>query len=101
MRQKPPNRRESCLFDMRFKGIDWTISYSLLDGRPGEVFIHGGRSGSDLDAIRYATGVLLSHLFQRGVTPEEILPSLPHNEDGSPAEIVGAVLTRLVDKSTT
>lgn len=95
-RQKFPNRRDSRLFDFHFKGIDWKISYSRLpDGRVGEIFLHGGKSGSDVDALRYSIGVILSHLLQHGADIKDILPSLPRLPNGHHAEIIGAILREI------
>ena len=46
------------------------------DGRPGEVFTHGVRSGSNLDALLADACVVVSCLIQHGVEPRNLANSM-------------------------
>ena len=62
------------------------------DGRPGEVFTHGIRSGSNLDALLADACVVVSCLMQHGVEPREIAGSMGRLGNAEPASIIGAVI---------
>jgi hypothetical protein len=62
------------------------------DGRPGEVFTHGIRSGSNLDALLADACVVVSCLIQHGVEPHEIAASMGRLGNAEPASIIGAVI---------
>ena len=46
------------------------------DGRPGEVFTHGARSGSGLDALLADACVVVSCLIQHGAEPRDLAASM-------------------------
>src|SRR5215203_5700145 len=46
------------------------------DGRPGEVFIHGARSGSNMDALLADACVVVSCLIQHSVDPAALAASM-------------------------
>ncbi len=58
------------------------------DGRPGEVFTHGIRSGSNLDALLADACVVVSCLIE----PREIAGSMGRLGNAEPASIIGAVI---------
>ncbi len=62
------------------------------DGRPGEVFTHGARSGSNLDALLADACVMVSCLIQHGIEPRELASSMGRLGDTKPASIIGAVV---------
>jgi hypothetical protein len=65
------------------------------DGRPGECFISGAKTGSDLEATARDGAVLLSIALQHGVPLEIIGHAITREADGSPSTILGAVVDRL------
>jgi hypothetical protein len=62
------------------------------DGRPGEVFTHGARSGSNLDALLADACVVVSCLIQHGVEPRELAGSMGRLGNRKPASVIGAVV---------
>ena len=95
MREKLPNRRESRTIDLWHKGERYHVSYSRNDTRIAEVFMHGPKAGSDLDALSFDVGVAISLALQYGTDICDLRKSVARLEDGQPASIVGAVLDRL------
>jgi hypothetical protein len=63
-----------------------------VTNKASEVFVHGGKPGSDADAMQYDAGVLVSLLLQHGASPADIRRSLCEREDGSPATVAGAII---------
>jgi ribonucleoside-diphosphate reductase alpha chain len=63
--------------------------------RVGEVFINGGRTGSDMDAVTRDAAVLLSIALQYGVPVETIAHAITRESNGSASSIIGAVVDRL------
>jgi hypothetical protein len=69
-RQRLPNRRPPRPFLIEHGGSRFTVTVGFYpDGRPGEVFTHGMRTGSTLDALLADACVLVSLLLQHGVEP--------------------------------
>jgi hypothetical protein len=72
-RARLPDRRfaETVVLEHCGKRFMVTIGF-YPDGRPGEVFTHGIRTGSGLDALLADACVVVSCLIQHGVEPREI-----------------------------
>ena len=62
------------------------------DGRPGEVFTHGARSGSSMDALLADACVVVSCLIQHGAEPGDLSASMGRLGNAAPASIIGAVI---------
>ena len=62
------------------------------DGRPGEVFTHGARSGSSMDALLADACVVVSSLMQHGAEPGDLSSSMGRLGNAEPASIIGAVI---------
>ena len=65
------------------------------DNRPGEVFTHGIKTGSALDALLADACVLLSVLLQHGVNATNLAASMGRQGGTAPASVIGAVLDLL------
>ena len=68
-----------------------TIGF-YADGRPGEVFTHGARSGSSLDALLADACVVVSCLIQHGAEPRELAASMGRLGNAESASVIGAVV---------
>ncbi len=92
-RQRLPERRPNETVDLEFGGIRYAVTVGYhLDGRPGEVFTHGAKVGSMMDAILDDACVTISLLLQHGVPPARLAGSMGRLGDGrSPASILGAL----------
>ena len=93
-----PQRRQSDTFEIEFGGFNksHTITVGYYDdGRVGEVFITGGKSGEQVESIARDGAVLLSLALQHGVSIETISRAITRDSQGQPQTIVGAVVDRL------
>jgi hypothetical protein len=76
-RQRLPNRRPAETVELEHLGTRFTVTVGFYaDGRPGEVFTHGIRTGSSLDALLADACVVVSWLIQHGVDPRDLAPSM-------------------------
>jgi hypothetical protein len=92
-RQRLPNRRPAETVELEHNGSRFTVTIGLYpDGRPGEVFTHGIRSGSNLDALLADACVVVSCLIQHGVDPRDVASSMGRLGNAEPASIIGAVI---------
>jgi len=92
-RHRLPNRRENETVDLVFDGQRYHVTIGFaLDGRPREVFCHGGKVGSGMDRILDDACVALSLLLQYGVEPQGLGHSMGRLGDGAAASIIGALV---------
>ena len=99
-RNRLPDRRPNETVELVFNGTPYavTVGFFLGTGRIGEVFTHGAKVGSAMDAILADTCVLISLLLQHGVDPPSLAWSMGrHGDDRAPASIVGALADLLAD----
>ncbi len=97
-REPLPLRRRSETFEIDFGGLKKvhtvTVGY-YDDGRIGEIFINGGKSGEMVEAIARDGAVLLSLALQSGVALDVIAKAITRDGQGNPSSIVGEVINRL------
>jgi hypothetical protein len=93
-RERLPNRRMANSLDLEFDGLRFAVTVGIYpDGRPGEVFTHGVKVGSAMDAILDDACVVVSRLLQHRVEPADLARSMGRLGNGSsPASIIGAVV---------
>jgi len=99
-RNRLPNRRPNETVQLTFNDTRYavTVGYYPDTGRVGEVFTHGAKVGSAMDAILDDACVALSLLLQYGTEPEDLASSMGRHGDGqAPASIIGALACLLVD----
>lgn len=104
MRKVLPNRMESVVLDVWYNDERYRVAYSRSPG-PGypdtpirEIFIHGPKSGSDLDSISFTVGVILSIALQRGATLDELSHSVARLPVGEAADFIGHVIDTLKEE---
>ena len=93
-RQQLPQRRPNQTFDLSHGNMSFavTLGYDPATGEPREVFTHGAKAGSMMDAILDDTCILLSILLQHGAQPSSLVDSMGRLGDGTtPASIVGVI----------
>jgi hypothetical protein len=99
-RKALPMRRRCETFEIDFGGLTKrhtvTVGY-YDDDRPGEVFIDGGKSGEQVEAIARDGAVLLSMALQHGASLDTIKHALTRDSFDQPTSIVGAVVDRLAE----
>jgi hypothetical protein len=99
VRKRLPNRRTSWVTELWWNCDRWHVSYSRdADGlgRIREVFLNGAKTGSAIADIAYSTGTTISIALQYGVPLDELAHSVCRLPDGSPADLIGAVLDHLI-----
>jgi len=92
-RERLPSRRAAETIQIEHGGQRFTVTVGYYpDGRAGEVFTHGMRTGSTLDALLADACVLMSVLMQLGIEAREIASSMGRLGSSEPASVIGAVL---------
>ena len=97
-RERLPDRRPSLTSELIFNGTAYAVTVGFyLDGRPGEVFTHGAKVGSTMDAILDDACVLVSLLLQHRIDPASLARSMGRAGDGTtPASILGTLIDLIV-----
>ena len=92
-RKHLPDRRQCETMDLWHGGRRYHLTIGEYpDGRPGEVFIHGAKPGSDADLLGDDIGVLISRLLQHGDSPAALAAGLGKLGNGQgPASLIGAI----------
>ncbi len=100
-RERLPDRRQAETVDLWHGGQRYHLTVGeYSDGRPGEVFIHGAKPGSDTDLLCDDIGVLISRLLQHGDTPTALAAGLGKLGNGQgPASLIGAIAASLVGRT--
>ena len=101
-RARLPNRRPNETVQLMFNDTRYavTVGYYPDTGCIGEVFTHGAKVGSNMDAILDDACVALSLLLQHGVEPAGLAASMGRpGGDGAPASIIGALADLLAEKT--
>lgn len=92
-RARLPDRRAAETVILEHDGARFMVTVGYYpDGRPGEVFTHGARSGSNLDALLADACVVVSCLIQHGVEPRGLAASMGRLGTTEPASVIGAVV---------
>ena len=97
-RETLPPRRHCETFDIEFGGLSrfHTITAGYYDdGRVGEVFINGGKSGEQIQAIARDGAVLISLALQYGAPLETIARALTRDDRDQPTTILCTVVDQL------
>ena len=100
-RRELPMRRRCETFDLEFGGLSKSHMVSVgyyADNTPGEVFINGGKSGEQVEAIARDGAVLISMCLQHGATLDTISHAITRDGQGEAQSIVGVVVDRLLEK---
>ncbi len=99
-RERLPDRRQAETVDLQYGGRRYHLTIGQYDdGRPGEVFLHGAKPGSDTDLLCDDIGVLISRLLQHGDDPAVLAAGLGNLGDGQgPASLIGAIAGVLAKK---
>lgn len=93
-----PNRRLGETYELQHGGKRAVFQITLgryAEGRVGEVFISGGKSGTEVEANVRDTAILVSIALQHGVPVATMASAITREGDGSPSTIIGVVLDQL------
>jgi hypothetical protein len=92
-RVRLPNRRAAETIEIEHAGMRFTVTIGFYpDGKPGEVFMHGTKTGSTLDALLNDACVLVSLLMQHGIEPKEFATSMGRLGSAEAASVIGVVV---------
>jgi hypothetical protein len=92
-RERLPNRRFAETVMLEHGGQRFTVTIGFYPGgRPGEVFTHGLRTGSNLDGLLADACVVVSCPIQHGAEPRYLAASMGRLGNAEPASVIGAVL---------
>jgi hypothetical protein len=98
-REMLPQRRKSITFTLDWGGLKAphliTVGH-YDDGRIGEVFIGGGKSGELVEAIARDGAILLSIALQNGANLSDFSHAITRDSRNAPQTIVGAVIDALM-----
>jgi len=101
-RQRLPDRRPNVTSVLAYEGRAYsvTLGFDVLNHCVGEVFTHGAKVGSNMDAILDDACIAISLLLQHGVEPASLASSMGRLGDGkTPASIIGALADLLARES--
>jgi hypothetical protein len=100
-RVRLPNRRAAETVMLEHDGARFMVTIGFYpDGRPGEVFTHGARAGSNMDALLADACVVVSCLIQHGVEPRILAASMGRLGNSKPASVIGAVIDLITAVTT-
>ncbi len=101
-REQLPSRRPNETIDLEINGTLYAVTVGYYpDGRVAEVFTHGAKVGSTMDAILDDACILFSLLLQYGVEPAALVPSMGWLGDyREPSSIIGALAALLSKRQT-
>jgi|GEM_PF-4754236 len=77
--------------------MSWLVGVGFYaDGRAGEIFIDGVKSGSQLEGLVDDSAVLISMLLQSGWSPADLAKKLGGDEE-KPASLFGLLLHQVAE----
>ena len=93
MRRLLPQRRRAETFTVIHRDQSFVVTVGFFDdGTPGEVFIDGGKTGTDVQSIARDAGVLLSLALQHSTPIKTIRHAITRSGNGEAASILGAIV---------
>jgi hypothetical protein len=96
MRRTLPQRRAAETFNLRFWNQNFTVTVGFYpEGKPGEIFIDGGKTGQDIQSTARDAAVVLSLALQHGTPIETIRHAVTRGGSGEAASILGEIVDRL------
>ena len=98
MRKRLPNRRDSRLETLLADGLQFEAGVGLdpATQQPREVFLNGGKPGSQISTMLKDVACVISVAVQHGILPADLAKSVGRLPDGGPISAVGAALDLMV-----
>lgn len=97
-----PARRQAQSFTLDWGGVqrayEVTCGY-YADGKLGEIFINGGKSGEQIEAVARDGAVLLSIALQYGAEIQTLAGAVTRDVNNAPQSIIGAVLDEILRRN--
>ncbi len=101
-RQRLPNRRPNQTVELIYDGTRYevTVGFHPATGKAREVFCHGAKAGSSMDAILDDACILLSILLQHDIAPASLAASMGRLGEGQQrASVIGALAELLAQEA--
>lgn len=98
-RQRLTDRRPADTIKIRSVHQDRTLHLTLgyyPDSRLGELFVHGAKVGSHMDAMLSEFATLLSIALQHGMPLQDFAANLQREPDGRPCTVLGEITDALM-----
>jgi hypothetical protein len=93
MRELLPQRRNAETFVVVHQNGRFTVTVGFYpDGRLGEIFVNGGKSGADIEQLVRDAGVILSLALQHGTPIETLRHAVTRDGTSAAASVLGAIL---------
>ena len=93
MRRPLPQRRVAVTFEVVHQNMPFAVTLGFYpDGRIGEVFINGGKTGTAIESIVRDAAVILSIAAQHGTPIETLRHAVTRDGRSAAASVLGAIL---------
>ena len=99
-RQRLPTRRPNETMEVTHEGATYAITLGSdpATGEVREIFSHGAKIGSAMDAILDDACILLSIMLQHGISASSFAGSMGyHGPDNEPSSIIGRLARLLIE----
>jgi hypothetical protein len=98
-RRRPPNRREIITETFTHGGITFHGSVGIYpdDGAPAEIWLEGGKVGSDVQQAARSAAIAASLALQFHCPLTTMRAALPKLQGGKPADALGTFLSLVAD----
>lgn len=98
MREPLPQRRPSETLTFQSEGMVYEATVGFYeDGRPGEVFLQAGKSGTAVNVATRDSAIALSFALQHGCSVHDIRSSMTRDPDGNAEGPLGCLLDLLCE----
>lgn len=101
MREALPTRRAADTLTFKSEVLGGTSIHCTVgqypDGRPGEIFIHGAKTGSHADGLMREWAKAASLAMQRGASIEDFAAIAERNPSGKPNTAIGEALDQILE----
>jgi hypothetical protein len=98
-RKRIPNRREIITQTFDYGGITFHGSVGIYpdDGAPAEIWLEGGKVGSDVQQSARSAAIAASLALQHSCPLKTLRNALPKLHNGKPADSLGTFLSLVAD----
>ncbi len=100
MRARLPDRRPADTIKIRSvhqsRTLHLTLGYYPDTSRVGELFVHGAKVGSHMDAMLSEFATLLSIALQEGMELKTFAANVQREPDGRPSSVFGEIIDAIL-----
>lgn len=100
-REPLPQRRPSDTLTFEAGGLVYEATVGFYeDGRPGEIFLQAGKSGTAVNVATRDSAIALSFALQFGCSVDDIRSAMTRDPDGKAEGPLGCLMDLLSDAET-